>query len=226
MTEMGRKALSPYLLFFLPPLGAVVLNLLLVVIPLVYEGMIIGAPPIMISGLDQWAAHVLLGIPLSEALSAYAPYISFLIQIYLLSFLLGFLIAVRLLWPTFRELLRTHEVISSEKRLAAKVLLDIIIFLWFSWLALTRILAYIMQYPWELIGVTPFSLLTGYIITGFITGGCIGKSIFPLWVYFTCRKHGLMLISICVEQPDSRIKAWHRDRIVKWALVPTRRQRR
>jgi hypothetical protein len=224
--EMSEKDAFPLFLLFLVPLfAAATLNLIFVVYPLVVEGMIIKDVPFGIIGLDAWVAHSLFGVPLSEAGFAYAVYIPFLIEVYLISFLPGFIIGLRLIWPPLKKLVRNHEITVSEKKFGARVVLDVIIAGYFGILALNPILAYLMQYPWEQVGFLPSSELAGYIMTGFVTGCSIAKLVFPLWLNFTCRKRGLRFVAVFVDPRDSKVKPWFNDRIVKWTLVTTGKQR-
>jgi hypothetical protein len=221
--EGGEKPVSPYLPFLVPPFFAVLLNLILVVYPFVF-GIITGDFPFGIIGLDAWVAHGLLGVPLSEAGFAYAVYVPFLLWVYLISFVPGFLIGLLLLWSPFKELVGSRELTVSEMKFAFRVVLDPIIFGYFGILALNPILAYLAQYPWQQVGFLHFSLLAGYIMTGFITGNCVAKSIFPVWLYFTCRDSDLRLVSVYVDKRDSKVKPLYREKIVRWTLVPSGRK--
>jgi hypothetical protein len=206
---------SPYtILFFLLP--ALALNLLVVVYPLIIEGMIIRAPPPVWTGLDWWFAKSIFG---NFSDFPYSVFIPFLLGLYLISFLIGLLIAVLLLRPIFSRLLRNHEVTFSNGRLFLRVAMDFIVVFYLTWFALDRILAYLMQYPWPL-SIMSSSYMFFYTITGFITGNCIGKSVFPLRLYRLCRRDRLELKVLKIV--NSAVSEGPRDSVLtKWELMRT-----
>lgn len=219
--EYGGMMSSPYfVLFLLLLLLALILNLLVVVYPLVVEGILYRAPPPVATSLDSWFMKVLFGdfSPEQFELVIIGRFIPFLLEVYLLSFLTAVLVSMALLRKTTRELLKDRETTFSDKRLL-RIFLDILVVGPFTLLAFDRILAFLIQYPLQLTSLGG-SHLTLYFLTGFVTGSIIGKLLFPLRVRLECRRHNLELRATYIRKMDSngRPTRWMEDR---WVLMPT-----
>lgn len=213
-----RGGSSPYTIFFYL-LPAAVLNFLVVVYPLIIEGIIIGDPPV-VNSLDQWFAKSIFG---NFSDFPYNLFIPFLLGLYLISFLVGFLIPVFLLRPIFSQLLRNHEVTFSERRLFLRAAMDFIVIIFVTWFAFDRIVAYLIQYPLPL-SILSSSFMFFYVITGFFTGNTVGKSAFPLRVYRLCRRENLRLSVFKVLASDASESSMEPS-LTKWVLMSTGRGR-
>lgn len=211
---------SPYLVFFflLPALG---LNLVAVVNPLIIEGMIIRAPPPVWTSLDSWFPRSVFG---SFSDFPYNVFIPFLLGLYVISFLVGFLVSILLLKPIFGQLLSNREVTFSEGRLALRIGLDFFVVVCFMWFAFNPILAYLTQCPYQL-GIIPGSFISLYILTGFITGDGIGKSVFPLRLRWMCRRDKLEFKSFKVVSSSAN-KGHRESSLIKWVLMSAGRSLR
>jgi hypothetical protein len=182
-----RGASSPYT-FFLLLFPAVVLNLIVVIYPLIIEGIIIRDVPPVVTSPDWWFAKSLFG---NFSAFPHDSFIPFLLGVYLISFLIGLCVAALLLRPIFSELLEKREVIFSEWRLLVRVV-DVVVVSFLIWFAFDRVVAYLIQYPFPL-GIMSGLFMFAYVVTGFITGDCVGKAVFPLRLYLLCRRDKLRL---------------------------------
>lgn len=210
----------PYLLFVLL-FAAFGWDLIFVITPLVYEGVILDRPPMSIFGLDQWFVHVSFGISYEASFSAYGVFVPFLLTVFFVTLLIGFLVPFRTVRPIFRKLLAKHEVIYPELRVAAAMGLDLLLVLLFVWFGFDRILAYLTQYPSPLpnpLG-TSSSFIAIYVVSGFLTGNSIAKSMFAFRVYLECRWHKLEVKTVVYKKLDAQGKLGRR-RLFKWVLVP------
>lgn len=201
-------------------------DLLFVISPLVYEGIIAGDVPMSIFGLDQWFVHVFFGISFEASFHAYGVFVPFLLTVYFLTFIIGFLIPLRTMRPIFRDLLTKREVTFSDTKFAAASVLDLFLVLFFVWLGFDRILAYLTRYPSLLSNPlgTSSSFIAAYVLAGFLTGNSVAKSMFAFRVYLDCWRHKLVVKTVYYKKLDAQGRLSCR-RLLKWILVPTTRAR-
>lgn len=174
------------------------------------EGIIIGAP-LPVSEFDEWVVIRFLGG------FAYNRYLVILFGFYILSFLIGMISAWALIAPTFRQLLKRHEVTVSEKQLGARVVVDLIIAAIVIMFIFSPTLAYLVKYPKALPSITYVSFISGYALTGFITGNAVTKSLLPFEVYWKCKKQNLTISSVYVE--TNARTGTESAKSIKWALA-------
>lgn len=202
------KIYPHHLLLFLIPM--LIFNLMFIIYPFVIEGMIIKAPiTFLTTEFDIWLVSHIFGS------FTYSNYALILIGSYLSGFVMGSLIAIILLWPIFRKLFSGNKVMVSERKLAARTALDMVIAVYFFYFIFDFILASVTVYPKSLPYLTFTSVFTWYLATGFVTDNALFKSFFPLRVYLKCKREGLTVKS---EYLEAEKKKGFLSRNVLWTL--------
>jgi len=185
------------------------LNLFVPIYPLVIEGIIIGDRGLTVSRLDLWFANQVLGGYNRDG------YASFLLTSYAISAGIGIVIAYLSLGPIFKRLLTKNEVTFGDRELAGRLVDDWFLGILLIELIFDPILAWLVGYRGPAPMMGPFSLISLYVLVGFLTGGTIVKSILPLIVHLKIRRENLRIKS---EFLDGATKSGKSRRLVRWVL--------
>lgn len=204
----NRQAPSPNLLsLFLIPV--VLFDLLFLVYPLVIEGLVIG-DQLPVSAFDLWIFDNVFGG------FTYDRYAWGLLGFFSLGCIGGGFTAWMLVWPSFRQLLKNHEVLIPEKELGLRVVADIIVFTVIFRFLFDRAVAFCVRYPDPFPSITFVSFVSGCLLAGFITGNGLAKFLFFIRIRLQCTRRNLKLIAVHI--PARRNGEENQKRLIRWAL--------
>lgn len=205
----SRHAPGPNLfsLFLIP---VVFFNLIILVYPLVIEGMVLGAP-LPVSEFDRWIFDNVLGG------FTYDKYVWVLLGFFSISFVGGVSTAWMLLWPIFGKLIQNYEVVIQEKEMGLRAVSDSLFFTVIIFFIFDRAVAFLVQYPKPFPSITFISFISGYLLAGFITGNGVTKFLFYVKVHFKCKRQNLKLLSLYGQ--INKKGQTKQSRLILWTLA-------
>lgn len=204
----NRQARGPiFLSLFL--LLVVYADLLFVVYPLVIEGLIIGAP-LPNSAFDMWLFDNIFGG------FTYTHYAWGLLGFFALGCLGGGCTAWLFVWPPFRQLIQTHELLIPERKLGLRVVADILVFSFVIYFLFDRAVALLVRYPDPFPSITFVSFVSTFLLAGFITGNGLAKFLFYVRIRLQCMRRQLKLVS--VYRPANTNDPANQKQLIRWTL--------
>lgn len=204
----NRQAPGPsFLSLFL--ILVVLYDLLLLVYPLVIEGLVIG-DVLPNSAFDLWIFDNVLGG------FTYDRYAWGLLGFFALGCLGGGFTAWLFVWPPVRRLIKTHEVLIPEKEMGLRVVADVLVFTVIFRFLFDRAVAFFVRYPDPFPSITFVSFVSGCLLAGFITGNGLAKFLFYVRIRLQCMRRNLKLVS--VYRPANRNGPTKQKQLIRWAL--------